>query len=64
MKNYKYNSTYGFDNNGERRSSEYNYYHKPQLSLNHQWRINEKSSLSTVFYVSLGRGGGYSGQGN
>lgn len=64
VKNYKYNSTYGFDNNGERRSSEYNYYHKPQLSLNHQWQINEKSSLSTVFYVSLGRGGGYSGQGN
>lgn len=64
VKNYKYNSSYGFDNNGERRSSEYNFYHKPQLSLNHQWRINEKSSLSTVFYVSIGRGGGYSGQGN
>lgn len=64
IKNYKYNASYGFDNNGERRSSEYNYYHKPQLSLNHQWKINEKSSLSTVFYVSLGRGGGYSGQGN
>ena len=45
VKNYKYNSTYGFDNNGERRSSEYNYYHKPQLSLNHQWRINEKSAV-------------------
>ena len=64
IKNYKYNASYGFDNNGERRSSEYNFYHKPQLSLNHQWKINEKSSLSTVFYVSLGRGGGYSGQGN
>lgn len=64
VKNYKYNSSYGFDNNGERRTSEYNFYHKPQLSLNHQWQINNKSSLSTVFYVSLGRGGGYSGQGN
>ena len=64
IKNYKYNSTYGFDNEGRRRTSEYNSYHKPQISLNHQWQINEKSSLSTVAYVSIGRGYGYSGQGN
>ena len=64
MKNYRYNSTYGFDNNGQRKTSEYNEYHKPQISLNHQWNINEKSSLSTVAYVSIGRGNGYSGQGN
>ena len=64
VKNYKYNSTYGFDNNGERQSAEYNVYHKPQISLNHQWQIDEKSSLSTVAYVSIGRGYGNSGQGN
>ena len=64
VKNYRYNSTYGFDKNGQRRTSEYNEYHKPQISLNHQWNINEKSSLSTVAYVSIGRGNGYSGQGN
>lgn len=64
IKNHKYNSTYGFDNNGQRRTSEYNVYHKPQLSLNHQWQINDKSSLSTVLYMSIGRGYGYSGQGN
>ena len=64
VKNYRYNSTYGFDNNGQRKTSEYNEYHKPQISLNHQWNINEKSSLSTVAYVSIGRGNGYSGQGN
>lgn len=29
IKNYKYNSTYGFDNEGRRRTSEYNSYHKP-----------------------------------
>ena len=64
IKNYKYNSSYGFDNEGRRRTSEYNSYHKPQISLNHQWQIDEKSSLSTVAYVSIGRGYGYSGQGN
>ena len=64
IKNYKYNPTYGFDNNGQRRTSEYNVYHKPQISLNHQWQINEKSALSTVLYMSIGRGYGYSGQGN
>lgn len=60
---YRYNPTYGFGPNGERKTSSRNSYHKPQISLNHQWQINEKSSLSTVAYVSIGRGYGYSGQG-
>ena len=64
VENHKYNSSYGFDKNGQRRTAEYNVYHKPQLSLNHQWQINDKSSLSTVLYMSIGRGYGYSGQGN
>ena len=59
---YKYNPTYGFGLNGERKTSSYNEYHKPQISLNHQWQINHKSSLSSVAYVSIGRGNGYSGQ--
>ena len=61
---YRYNPTFGYDKNGQRRTAEYNVYHKPQLSLNHQWQINDKSSLSTVLYMSIGRGYGYSGQGN
>lgn len=60
---YKYNATYGFGKNGERKVSNRNQYHKPQLSLNHQWQINDKSSLSTALYMSIGRGFGYSGQG-
>lgn len=60
---YKYNPTYGFGLNGERKTSSFNEYHKPQISLNHQWQINDKSSLSTALYVSIGRGSGYSGQG-
>ena len=38
---YRYNPTYGFGPNGERMSASHNEYHKPQLSLNHQWQINE-----------------------
>ena len=60
---YRYNAIYGFDNNGKERSSMVNEYHKPQISLNHQWQIDYKSSLSTALYVSIGRGSGYSGQG-
>lgn len=59
---YKYNASYGFDMNGQRKQSSYNVYNKPQISLNHFWTINEKSSLSTALYASIGNGGGYSGQ--
>lgn len=60
---YKYNPTYGFGKNGERKTSSFNHYHKPQIALNHQWEINEHSSLSTALYTSIGRGYGRSGQG-
>lgn len=60
---YRYNPTYGFGKNGERKTSAFNHYTKPHLSLNHQWQIDEKSSLSTSLYASLGRGGGYKGMG-
>lgn len=60
---YRYNPTYGFDNQGQQRSSQYNFYHKPQISLAHNWRINDKSNLSTTLYMSIASGGGYSGQG-
>ena len=59
---YKYNPSYGFAN-GQRKQSSYNYYNKPQISLNHSWTIDEKSSLSTAVYLSLGNGGGWGGQG-
>lgn len=62
----RFNPSYGFanrDGKNVRKVSAYNKYHKPQVSLNHLWEINNKSSLSSVLYMSLGRGGGYSGQG-
>ncbi len=60
---YRYNPTFGYDRDGQVRSSTKNVYHKPQISLNHIWQINEKSSLSSAVYVSLASGYGYSGQG-
>ncbi len=60
---YRYNATYGFDRHGKQRTSNHNFYHKPQISLAHIWKIDKKSSLSTTVYVSLSSGGGYSGQG-
>lgn len=60
---YRYNPTYGFGPGNQQKSAYYNVYHKPQISLNHFWQINEKSSLSSVVYVSIGRGYGHSGQG-
>ena len=53
----RFNPTYGFDYRGQN-SANYNVYHKPQISLNHVWQIDHKSSLSTTAYVSLGRGYG------
>ena len=54
----RYNPTYGYDNYGNQNSANFNAYHKPQISLNHIWQIDHKSSWSTTAYVSLGRGYG------
>lgn len=35
-----------------------NFYHKPQMNLNWFWEINEQTSLTNVFYLSIGQGGG------
>ena len=61
---YKFNPTVGYDIHGQWRNSSYNFYHKPQISLSHIWQIDYKSSLTSTFYMSFARGGGYSGQGH
>lgn len=61
---YRYNPTFGYGIHGERKSSQYNFYHKPQISLAHIWQIDHKSSLSSTIYGSFATGGGYSGQGH
>ena len=35
-----------------------NFYHKPQISLNHYWTIGQNTELATTAYVSFGSGGG------
>jgi len=55
--NRKYNEQWGFLN-GNEYSFRRNFYHKPVMSLNWEWEVSDRSSLSTVFYASWGRGGG------
>lgn len=52
----KFNPNWGILN-GEEKTISGNFFHKPQFSLNHYWTIDEKSSLSTAVYYSIGRGG-------
>jgi len=58
----QYNSDYGYytDENGNKvpLANRSNYYSKPVMMLNWDWTINDKSKLSTVAYMSNGRGGG------
>ena len=53
----RYNNNWGMLN-GEAINDRKNYYHKPVLNLNWDWKIDELSNLSTVLYASFGRGGG------
>ncbi|WP_436832397.1 TonB-dependent receptor [Parapedobacter sp. DT-150] len=53
----KGNHNYGHYN-GEGLSLVTNFYHKPVANLNWDFDIDEQSSLSTVLYASIGRGGG------
>jgi len=53
----KFNADWGYKN-GQVTFQEDNFYHKPQISLNHYWNINDKMSLSTAAYASFGSGGG------
>jgi iron complex outermembrane receptor protein len=53
----KYNSDWGYKQ-GQLTNSEDNFYHKPQISLNHYWDLNDNTNISTAAYVSFGSGGG------
>ncbi len=59
------NTSYGYIN-GQLTPTGYGYneYHKPQLSLNHYWTINDHSNLSTAVYFSMSTGGGKRVYGN
>ncbi len=57
-----YNGDYGYytspDGRRTRIANAMNYYSKPVMMLNWDWNISDKSTLSTVAYMSNGRGGG------
>ena len=59
----KANKDWGYKN-GQVYHQSYNFYHKPQMSLNHLWNINDKSALSTAVYASFGSGGGRRDEGS
>jgi hypothetical protein len=60
--NVKYNADWGYLN-GVENNFRVNYYHKPVMSLNWDYKISDKTKLSTVVYGSWGRGGGTNGTG-
>ena len=53
----KYNKNWG-EYNGDILSLSENFYHKPQINLNHYWNITPNAFLATSAYVSFGQGGG------
>lgn len=62
----KYNNNYGYLN-GKFISERVNFYHKPVANINWDYKISDKTELSTVLYASWGRGGGtgnYGASGN
>ncbi|WP_394774944.1 TonB-dependent receptor [Flavobacterium sp.] len=60
--NTRYNPDAGYLN-GEAYNIRKNYYHKPIASINWDYKINETTKLSSVFYASMGRGAGASATG-
>ena len=61
-KGRRYNNNYGYY--GDRYLTERrDFYHKPVFNLNWDYKIDDKSSLSTVLYASTGNGGGTGGRG-
>ena len=55
--NRRYNSDWGILD-GKEYGFRRNFYHKPVMSLNWEWVLNDQMRLSTVVYGSWGRGGG------
>ena len=53
----RYNPNYGRIN-GENVNEKINYFHKPQFNLTHSFDPNAKINLTTVAYMSIGKGGG------
>ncbi len=57
VKEYYYGSEHDLYSNSFINTRE-NYFHKPQMNLNWFWKMSDITSLTSVFYYSIGRGGG------
>jgi len=53
----KFNKDWG-GFNGQKKNASQNFYHKPFLSINHNYKINQKNKISTAAYFTVGSGGG------
>jgi len=62
VKEYYYGSEHDLHDNSYI-NTRANYYHKPQMNLNWFWKFSDVTSLTSVFYYSIGRGGGSSPSG-
>ncbi len=62
---FRFNSDYGVrDGKIYGGAYGYNFYHKPQAQLNHYWKIDNETTLTTSLYGSIGSGGGRRVSGN
>ena len=59
----RFNPDWGY-RNGQVENTSFNFYQKPQISLNHDWIISDKTFLTTSVYASFGSGGGRRTQGS
>lgn len=59
----RYNPEWGYKD-GQLWNLETNFYHKPQMSLNHYLTISDRLNLATSAYYSFGTGGGTGGYGS
>jgi outer membrane cobalamin receptor len=59
----RFNPDWGY-RNGKVENISFNFYHKPQISLNHDWTISDKTFITTSVYASYGTGGGRRIQGS
>ncbi len=63
IRSLTYNSDWGYKA-GEVYNVRKNFYHKPQIALNHYWSISDNVTLATSAYASFGRGGGTGDRGS
>lgn len=59
----RFNPDWGY-RNGQVENISYNFYHKPQISLNHDWTLSDDTYITSSLYASFGDGGGRRTQGS